>query len=868
MSLVFMEIGRSSPRHQELALIYAQSKSLQAYISEYYIVVVEFCHEMLRFTQRSVFRQLTTALGGDLIRKTQSDLDDWGGKIKDEMLLLIAKRTEDEAAENSRFRSMSKKFSKSMSHHNRLVMKLQILQGCSTHDHETTWKQIRKSGNTTTFTEAEDYKKWKGQPRSCTLLYYGKLGSGKSVVLSNMVDDLNLAVGQHRTSIAYFFVRQDLSDSLKARTIIGSLTRQLLESKDDWINADPATSGSLGVHEMFSLLAKTYTKQDKIHIVLDGLDLCAKEELADIVAFTIQLQERLWVLTCVSLRQEPDREPDRVYRGFRDLQISSLPDNNSDITSFVEDELQRCAMDGRLTLGNAALILTIRDALLMGSQGMFLWVVLQIKVLCSMETDKEIEEALEDLPTDLSETYSRILDKVQGRRKVHQDRILRLMTAAKLPLSTDEMQDALSVTPGQTDWTNRATINDIYSTLKTCGCLVQVDEEENTVRFVHRSVKDFFLRPRLHLQVDVPFDHSGHDTGITTEHCHRTMAEIIVTYLSYGVFDRRISTARVPVIEAGGTPSMTVKAVTDGSKKVQSFALKLLAHRNRLDFDLGKAVAENMAARNSRKVHEFPFLRYAQKWSVHHTCAIKSIAPGPVVMKFLPAILDESSREASSEIASETTTVTALVTAIKNDIQWLLELLAPIPEFVLDCKFSYYCHGELNIYTPEKLALCAGNERTIKTIRRRSLGTASRAATSAYAATVSLRPDYDKAPICYVINTGDESVVRRHLETYPLQRQHICLSGRNPIAFAVWCDKMDIAESLMRYAGIDLNTGYPGHTPIEEAIATRNFAALKLLLSSEWLLRGNDRRERWRSQAKAIGFEEAVELISKYKNIP
>jgi hypothetical protein len=40
---------------------------------------------------------------------------------------------------------------------------------------------------------------------------------------------------------------------------------------------------------------------------------------------------------------------------------------------------------------------------------------------------------------------------------------------------------------------NRDTINDIYSTLMTCGCLIQIDEEESTVRFVHPSVMDYFL---------------------------------------------------------------------------------------------------------------------------------------------------------------------------------------------------------------------------------------------------------------------------------------------------------------------------------------------------------------------------------------
>jgi hypothetical protein len=818
-----MEIGRSSPRHQELALMYTRSKSLQAYISEYYIVAVEFCHEMLRFTQRSAFRQFTTTLSGNLIKKTQSEMDDWGGRIKDEMLMLIARRTEDEATENSRFRSMSKKFSKSTSYHNRLAMKLRILKECSTYDHETPWKQIRKSGNTTTFSETNDYQKWKTQSQSCTLLYYGKLGCGKSVVLSNMVDDLNLADGQHHTSVAYFFVREDLPDSLKARTIVGSLTRQLLVTKDDWTDATEAISSSLGVHEMLSLLLEFCNKQQKIYLVLDGLDLCKKEDIEVIVGFVKQLQEEMWVLTCVSLRQQPDREPDAVYRGFRTLQISSLPDNNSDIASFIDAELARCVEDSNLKLGNAALILTIRDALLAGSNGMFLWVSLQIKVLCSMETDMEIEDALADLPIDLSETYFRILGKEQGRRKVHQGRILRLITAATLPLTTDEMRDALSITPGQTDWTKRNTINDIYSTLTTCGCLIQVDEEENTVRFVHQSVKEFFLRPQLHHLANVSSEDSRDSAVVTMEDCHGTMADIIVTYLSYGVFDKRVSTSRVPIIEVGETPLMAVKAITESSQMVQNLALKLLSHRKRLDFDLGKTIAEEMAACNSRKRPEFPFLNYAKKWSFHHVLSINAMAPSSILKELFPAILDELDVESISE--SEPDGILSM--AVKHNNKWLLELLTGVPNFSSDPLFHRQCQG-LEISTE------------------------------------LLPPPDSYAPICYIIDLGDLSMVQKYLWKNSSHYDHICSSGRNPIAFAIWRGKMHIAELLVQGGRISVNTGHPGHTPLEEALKQKNIAALRLLWSSGRLtVMKDDEKEKLIAQARANGFEEAVDFIKE-----
>jgi hypothetical protein len=846
MSVIFMEIGRSSPRHQELALLYARSKSLQSFINEYFIVAVEFCHQMLLFTQRSAFHQFTTALSSNLIKKTQSDMDDWGGRIKDEMLLLIAKRTEDEARENSRFRSISKQFSKSASQDAKLAMKLRILQECSTYDHETAWKQIRKCGNTTTFTETDDYKQWKEQSRSCTLLYYGKLGCGKSVVLSNMVDDINLGADQHDTSMAYFFARQDLPESLKGRTVIGSLVRQLLVSLDDFTDATSTDTRFFDVQDMVSLLLSVYNKKHRVYLVLDGLDLCKKEEIEVIVGFVKDLQEEMWVLTCVSLRQEPHREPDAVYRKFQALQISSLPDNNSDITSFIDTELAKCVEDGNLKLGNATLILTIRHALLEGSNGMFLWVALQIKVLCSMATDREIEEALEDLPTDLSETYSRILQKVQGRRKFHQAKILRLISAARVPLSISEMRDALSVTPGRTDWTNRDTINDIYSTLTTCGCLIQVDEEESTVRFVHPSVQEFFLQPRRQFHADGSQKALRDDAVVTMEDCHQTMADIIVTYLSYGVFDTRVSTSRVPVIEVGATPSMAIRSVTEGSQKVQSLALKLLAHRKRLDFDIGKTLAEDIAVRNSRKRHEFPFLKYAQKWCFNHVLAIKSEAPGTFVKELFPAILDQLGHT----VISESESVTALMMAIEHNNKWLLELLAAMPNFSSDHLFQHQCHGEPIIYNLVSYALCNGNERAVKILGR-----------------TALPRTYGGDPICHVIEIGDTVMVGEVLREHSEQSLHICQSGRNPVAFSIWRDKPYMARDLLLQHRIDPNTGSPGHTPVEEAIARKSIVALDILLQSRKIRLRPDQKDNFVSQAKANWSEEAVGMIKQFAEV-
>jgi hypothetical protein len=57
-----MEVGRSAPRYQALALLYPRSQALQSYINEYFIVVVRLCHRMMTFSKKSMFAKSTSAL--------------------------------------------------------------------------------------------------------------------------------------------------------------------------------------------------------------------------------------------------------------------------------------------------------------------------------------------------------------------------------------------------------------------------------------------------------------------------------------------------------------------------------------------------------------------------------------------------------------------------------------------------------------------------------------------------------------------------------------------------------------------------------------------------------------------------------------
>jgi hypothetical protein len=76
--------------------------------------------------------------------------------------------------------------------------------------------------------------------------------------MANIVDDLSLFVAEaHDALVVYFFVRHDLPASLKARTIIGAIIRQILRSKYDNVNTIEASDTPLDLDGMLSLLRRS-----------------------------------------------------------------------------------------------------------------------------------------------------------------------------------------------------------------------------------------------------------------------------------------------------------------------------------------------------------------------------------------------------------------------------------------------------------------------------------------------------------------------------------------------------------------------------------------------------------------------------------
>jgi ankyrin repeat protein len=532
------------------------------------------------------------------------DLEKWANSIKEQMHV-------NEIQESSGLRALTREMFKSASYQEKHATNMRVLDFCSKFDHEIAWKQIRKAGNTSLHAQQAEYQEWRDGLHPCTLMYTGKLGSGKSVLLANIVDDLSLSKEKERPLVAYFFCRHDVPESLQVRTIIGSLARQLLLAVPDLgvpVKSCKSTHTTGDTEKVLEMLFQGFPSDTKAYFVLDGLDECDSKEKEMLVQAVRKIQDKLKVLVCASFREEPNNGLHSITNKLLATRVISLPANNPDIEAFIEADLERCLRQGRLIIGDPTLILDIQDALSKGSQGMFLWVTLQIQSLCSMKTDYAIREALADLPRDLSETFARILQKSGSSDPALQAKTLQLVLAAYRPLTTDELREALSVVPGDATWDSSRILNDVYSALACCGCLLAVDEEEFTVRVVHHSVKQYILNG----------SESAKHMSFSFEEAQRTLADTVVTYLGYGVFGTELSRVKVHPMVAQSAPSKIVQSTLGSSSATRHLAMKILRSRRQPAFDMGKVIAEARGSFKYKPETTFNFYIYAKTyWQGH-----------------------------------------------------------------------------------------------------------------------------------------------------------------------------------------------------------------------------------------------------------
>ncbi|KAJ6109977.1 hypothetical protein N7486_002212 [Penicillium sp. IBT 16267x] len=422
--------------------------------------------------------------------------------------------------------------------------------------------------------------------------------------MSNVVAQLH-AVRKSNEIISYYFCRVDHEASLSARIILGSLAQE--------------NSRDLSTNEVIPFLLSHLEADKKYYVILDGLDDCEDHQIQAMAQALAKLCSSCLEGFKVLCAGRPGLEK-QLFKPRRPQYTVTVNKDmvDLDIDHYITTILGKYLEEEVLALRDPMHITAIYRALRDKSNGMFLWVSLCIEELCAQNCDDDILEALRNLPRGLSELYDLKLRRVgEGRATREAMKVLQYCGVVKRPLAVTEYREALSLSLEQKTFDHGKIPNDMNKVIKGCYGLIFADEEEDTVHYVHHSV-------RQHLFIT----NGGHESQFDMASLDQHFGYLCMTYLDFSNFKRQLTKFK----KGSGTPIEPVKLGTlpiySSSGLSSKLAQKILSQhrklRNLSAREIERTALEIVGDGESPRLmldlqkQGFQFLNYARDYWLYH----------------------------------------------------------------------------------------------------------------------------------------------------------------------------------------------------------------------------------------------------------
>ncbi|KAL8726835.1 MAG: hypothetical protein Q9166_006451 [cf. Caloplaca sp. 2 TL-2023] len=358
--------------------------------------------------------------------------------------------------------------------------------------------------------EKLEFIDWKSSSSSSILWVHGIPGSGKSKLMSTVVQGLLEGKSQRMatSAVAYFYCARDAAETQRAdpdeimRAVLKQLScfdssqpihpavlREYEERQKD-ADEDGSDPSRLSLRDCKDLILEI-TDLHPIIVMIDALDECDPRRRHELLQALRDIVRNSNSLVKIIVSSRDDSDIVCRLNNVPNVYIRS-DDNGDDVDRFIEQEVDQAIEQQRLLQGRvpASLRQRILDELRSRAHGMFLWASLQIQNLCDPEcmlVASDIEEALHKLPPTLSQLYSVILDRIDriaSHGRLLATKTLRWLLCARTPLTSKTLIEILE--PSEPD--SRLLVHEVLS---LCCNLVIWDETLDVFRFAHASVREF-----------------------------------------------------------------------------------------------------------------------------------------------------------------------------------------------------------------------------------------------------------------------------------------------------------------------------------------------------------------------------------------
>lgn len=339
----------------------------------------------------------------------------------------------------------------------------------------------------------------------------GKPGAGKSTLIKEALQRASVQKGDNETLVAGFFFHRRGNIELQ-RTSFGlfrSICYQLLQIDRDLQQilvpkylAKPKFDDQESVWtlaELRDLLRQALATSNKAVILfIDGLDECVETEIRDLVLYFRKA-------TKVAYSRESRLSVCLASRHYPHITVDLCPEitvenrNYGDISQYVSAQL----FPGEATETYSQ----IRQEIVQKADGIFLWAVLVTQILLEdfdsglSGNSKSMQERLEKVPALLEGLFRDLVRDIKPDDLQATLFLVQLVLFAPVPLRTEEMSQALAFHTTRfrslREWKESSAFTTNMKVFEKrvkflSRGLVEVTEND-TVQFIHQSVRDFFL---------------------------------------------------------------------------------------------------------------------------------------------------------------------------------------------------------------------------------------------------------------------------------------------------------------------------------------------------------------------------------------
>ncbi|KAK2802447.1 hypothetical protein FQN51_004510 [Onygenales sp. PD_10] len=330
------------------------------------------------------------------------------------------------------------------------------------------------------------------------LWIHGIPGSGKTVLMSTILNQCLLPKASEENTIAYYYCDFRSHNSCRPESALGAIIIRICQTLQSLPTVvEDAFARHIGkdgkptpssFKDLRNLLDQVIPLVPNVTIAVDALDECYEREDLVNVLKSLPTNAAGTVKVLVTSRREID-----LVRLLKEQPSVSTQgkDADQDIHQYIRSTMESNA---RLRKLGPSLQQHIVESLTEGACGMFRWVKCQLDELNRLRTDGAIKAALRGLPRDLDETYERIIRRIPELDAPLARQALLWLVHSCRPLTLSELAEGAVLAIGIRTLNPEDKLRDPEDILEICGSLVSVDG--NKVVLAHNSVRDYLISTR------------------------------------------------------------------------------------------------------------------------------------------------------------------------------------------------------------------------------------------------------------------------------------------------------------------------------------------------------------------------------------